>query len=107
MASFFSSFGFSAENEPERNIFIPQKIRIEGLKKIEREAVLTQVSIRVGQMLTNKILHQDILSIYQMKFLKQSQLSETEIMSLHLELLKNQQSVQLTSLEMMKSLMMT
>ena len=26
------------------------------------------MSIRVGQMLTNKILHQDILSIYRMKF---------------------------------------
>ena len=68
MALLFSSFSFSAEIGPERNIFIPQKIRIEGLKKIEREAVLTQISIRAGQMLTNKILHQDILSIYQMKF---------------------------------------
>lgn len=52
----------------EKDYFKVSDIKIEGLKKVEKEAVLERISIKSGQVLTNYLLKRDIEKIYILKY---------------------------------------
>ncbi|OFZ46514.1 MAG: outer membrane protein assembly factor BamA [Bdellovibrionales bacterium RIFOXYB1_FULL_37_110] len=53
---------------PTKNIFKIQSITIQGLKKVEKEAVLEKISSKEGMVLDNYLLRKDIKKIYDMKY---------------------------------------
>ncbi len=53
---------------PERNLFTINKIRIDGLKKIEPESILQKISSAPKKTITNHDLQSDIKRIYSMRF---------------------------------------
>ncbi|EQC49988.1 POTRA domain-containing protein [Bacteriovorax sp. DB6_IX] len=62
------SFAAAGEIGPEKSLFKIKDIVIDGLKKVEREAVLEKISARKGMTLTNYILKRDIQKIYRLKY---------------------------------------
>jgi len=63
-----NSLVFSMELGPEKNLFKVSDIKIQGLKKVEREAVLERISTKKGQELSNYSLKKDIEKIYNLKY---------------------------------------
>ena len=53
---------------PKKRLFRISSIRITGIKKVEKEAILEKISARVGMNLDNYLLKSDIEKIYGMKF---------------------------------------
>ncbi len=53
---------------PEKTLFKIKKIKIEGLRKIEPEAILDKIKSSPGKRVTNYQLRSDIKKIYQMQF---------------------------------------
>ncbi|GAB4013672.1 MAG: outer membrane protein assembly factor BamA [Bdellovibrio sp.] len=53
---------------PRKNLFRVDDIRVEGLKKVEKEAVLERINTKKGMMLDNYILRKDIERIYSLKY---------------------------------------
>ncbi len=53
---------------PEKTLFKIQKIKIEGLRKIEPEAILDKIKSSPGRRITNYQLRSDIKKIYEMQF---------------------------------------
>ncbi len=53
---------------PRKNLFKIDGIEVQGLKKVEREAVLEKISARKGMRLDNYLLKRDLEKIYAMKF---------------------------------------
>ncbi|EQC47275.1 outer membrane protein assembly factor BamA [Bacteriovorax sp. Seq25_V] len=69
--SFFLSLNslvFAMELGPEKDLFKVSDIKIQGLKKVEKEAVLERISTKKGQELTNYSLKKDIEKIYNLKY---------------------------------------
>ena len=50
-----------------KNLFTVDEIQVEGVKKVEPEAILEKVAVRVGMQLDNHLVRKDIQSIYGMK----------------------------------------
>lgn len=53
---------------PKKNLFKIDSIKIRGIKKVEREAILEKISSKKGMVLDNYILRKDIQKIYKMKY---------------------------------------
>ena len=53
---------------PKKNLFKIDEIQIEGIKKVEKEAILERVHSRKGMMLDNYLLRKDIQRIYGLKY---------------------------------------
>jgi outer membrane protein insertion porin family len=53
---------------PKRDLFVIDDIRVEGLRKVEREAILDRIGAKPGEMLTNYLLRDDIQRIYSLKY---------------------------------------
>lgn len=53
---------------PRKKLFRISSIRITGVKKVEKEAILEKISSRAGMVLDNYLLKSDIEKIYGMKF---------------------------------------
>lgn len=53
---------------PKKTLFKVDEVSIEGLKKVESEAVLEKITARKGVVLTNYILKKDIEKIYNLKY---------------------------------------
>lgn len=67
--SLYSSSAFSyLELGSEKNYFKVSAIKFEGLKKVEKEAVLERISTKVGNQVTNYSLKKDIEKIYNLKY---------------------------------------
>jgi outer membrane protein insertion porin family len=64
------SLSFASEQSigPRKNLFKVDEILIEGTKKVEAEAILDRISAKVGSVLDNYTLKQDIERIYALKF---------------------------------------
>jgi outer membrane protein insertion porin family len=66
---FLFSTLYSAENlGPRKNLFTIKKIEIEGLKKVEKEAVLEKLGAKEGMVLDNYLLRSDVQKIYGLKY---------------------------------------
>jgi len=65
---FVTSIALAQEIGPEKNLFKIKDIKIEGLKKVEKEAVVEKIVSRKGLVLTNYILKKDIQKIYRLKY---------------------------------------
>ncbi len=63
-----TSVVFGQEIGPEKNLFKIGGIRIDGLKKVEKEAVIDKIASKKGSVLTNYILKKDIQKIYKLKY---------------------------------------
>jgi outer membrane protein insertion porin family len=50
------------------NLFRVDQIQLEGIKKVEREAVLQKISSQKGRVLTNYALRSDLKAIYALKY---------------------------------------
>jgi outer membrane protein insertion porin family len=53
---------------PKRRLFKIDRIKVEGTKKVEVEAILEKISSRKGLVLDNYLLRKDIQKIYRMKY---------------------------------------
>ena len=53
---------------PRRNLFKIDGIDVQGIKKVEKEAILEKVHSRKGLKLTNYLLRKDIQRIYSLKY---------------------------------------
>ena len=53
---------------PRQNLFRVDGIEVEGLKKVEKEAVLERINTKKGMMLDNYLLRKDIERIYSLKY---------------------------------------
>jgi len=53
---------------PRRSLFKMDGVDVEGLKKVERQAILEKVGSRAGMMLDNYLLRKDIEKIYALKY---------------------------------------
>ncbi len=53
---------------PRRNLFKLEAVEVEGLKKVEKQAILEKVGSRTGMMLDNYLLRKDIEKIYSLKY---------------------------------------
>ncbi len=53
---------------PAKDLFRVDDIKIEGLKKVESEAVLEKVHVKKGNILDNYLLRKDIVRIYTLKY---------------------------------------
>ncbi len=53
---------------PRVDLFKVENIEVRGLRKVEREAILDRVGVRVEMMLDNYLLREDIQRIYQLKY---------------------------------------
>lgn len=53
---------------PRQNLFKIKGIEVEGLKKVEKEAILEKIGSRVGMTLDNYLLKRDIEKIYSLKY---------------------------------------
>jgi outer membrane protein insertion porin family len=62
-----SAFGYQ-DLGPRRNLFKMDGVEVEGLKKVERQAILEKVGSRAGMMLDNYLLRKDIEKIYSLKY---------------------------------------
>ena len=63
------SFALALNNiGPKRKLFAPQQIIVEGIKKVEKEAILQKITIKKGKRFDNVTLKRDIEKIYSMKF---------------------------------------
>ena len=51
-----------------KDLFLIEEIRIEGVKKVEKEAVLEKIYSKKGMMLDNYLLKKDIERIYSMRY---------------------------------------
>lgn len=63
LTPFFTSWAIK-DFEP----FMVEKIQIDGLKKIESEAILEKIAVKKGQLATPELVDKDIRVIYEMKF---------------------------------------
>lgn len=53
---------------PRNNLFKVDVIEVEGIKKVEKEAVLEKIGTREGMVLSNYLLRKDIEKIYSLKY---------------------------------------
>ncbi|WP_290734439.1 outer membrane protein assembly factor BamA [Halobacteriovorax sp. JY17] len=53
---------------PKKNLFKIDEIQIEGIKKVEKEAILERIHSRKGMMLDNYLLRKDIQRVYSLKY---------------------------------------
>lgn len=53
---------------PRKNLFKVDDIRVDGLKKVEKEAVLERINVKRGMVLDNYLLRKDIERIYSLKY---------------------------------------
>ena len=53
-----------------KNLFRVDQILVEGVKKVEPEAILNKVAVRRGMVVDNYLIRKDIQRIYQMKHFK-------------------------------------
>ncbi|WP_372652451.1 outer membrane protein assembly factor BamA [Halobacteriovorax sp.] len=53
---------------PKQDLFKISDIQIEGIKKVEKEAILERIHSRKGMMLDNYLLRKDIQRIYSLKY---------------------------------------
>jgi len=53
---------------PRKTLFKIQGIDVEGVKKVEKEAILEKIGARVGMQLDNYLLKRDIEKIYSLKY---------------------------------------
>lgn len=66
---FSSSNAFSQQDiGPKKDLFVIDQILINGVKKIEKEAILEKINSRPTMMLDNYLLKRDIQKIYDLKF---------------------------------------
>ncbi len=64
-----STATFGAENLGiKKDLFVVNEIRIDGIKKVEKEAILEKIVIKIGQTLDNYTLRRDLQRIYEMKY---------------------------------------
>lgn len=75
----------STEIGPKKNLFRVERIRIDGIKKIEEEAILEKIGVRRGMVLDNHLLHKDLQKIYGLKYF--------ESVEAHHEVYKGQQTL--------------
>ncbi|MCY4523158.1 MAG: outer membrane protein assembly factor BamA [Halobacteriovoraceae bacterium] len=66
----FLFFGFAlAENlGPVENFFRVDEIRVKGIKKVEKEAILEKINAQVGKRIDNYSLKKDLEKIYSLKY---------------------------------------
>ena len=65
----FSFMGFAADDlGPRKNLFKIDKIQINGLKRVEKEAILEKIGSRPGMELDNYLLQEDLKTIYSLKY---------------------------------------
>lgn len=65
----FSKLTFAVENlGPKKNLFKVDEIQILGLKRVEKEAVIEKLSIKIGTMVDNYQIDKEIRNIYSLKF---------------------------------------
>jgi len=53
---------------PRKNLFKVDSIKISGIKKVEKEAILEKIGVRPGIVLDNYLLRKDLGKIYSMKY---------------------------------------
>lgn len=53
---------------PRNNLFKIHKVLIQGVKKVEKEAILEKISSKEGMVLDNYVLRKDIQKIYSLKY---------------------------------------
>ena len=53
---------------PRKNLFKIDDVKIRGLKKVEKEAILEKIGSRKGIILDNYLLKKDIQKIYSLKY---------------------------------------
>lgn len=53
---------------PKKNLFKVKKIKIDGVRKIEPEAILEKLSTTPGSILNNYVLRSDVKKVYNMKY---------------------------------------
>ena len=53
---------------PKKNLFKIDAIRVEGVKKVEKETVLKKISSRPRMILDNHVLRKDLQTIHQLKY---------------------------------------
>ena len=63
----FAALG-NADLGPKKNLFTIDVIRVEGVKKVEKETVLKKISSRPGMVLDSHLLRKDLQTIYQLKY---------------------------------------
>ena len=73
--------GFSRESEigPRKNLFRVDKIEFQGLKRVEREAVLGKIGVKEGMVLDNYLLLKDIEKIYGIKYFEHVQAERKKV----------------------------
>ena len=65
----FFEISFSAENlGPVKKLFKVDQIEISGLKRVEKEAVVEKLSIKIGTVVDNYQIDNEIRNIYSLKF---------------------------------------
>ncbi len=64
----FSQITYANLLGPSKDLFVVKSIRIDGLKKVEKEAVLDKINTRINQSVTNYGLKKDIERIYNLKY---------------------------------------
>lgn len=65
----FASTALAKTNLGKKSdFFVIDEIKIEGVKKVEPEAILEKIKSKKGLILSNYSLHEDITRIYQMKY---------------------------------------
>jgi outer membrane protein insertion porin family len=65
----FSQLTFAVENlGPAKKLFKVDQIEISGLRRVEKEAVLEKLSIKIGTIVDNYQVDKEIRNIYSLKF---------------------------------------
>ena len=64
----FSQISYSSDLGNSVDLFKVKKIKFEGNKKVESEAIVDRIRIRTGSMITNYDLREDIKRIYDMNY---------------------------------------
>ena len=62
------SISKSKEIGPVKKLFTVKKISFEGLSRIKRSTIESQIKAKVGDALTNKILNDDINNLFKLKY---------------------------------------
>ena len=69
----FSLFAFTAFSQsqpllgPKKNLFRVEQVKVEGARKVEPEAILDKMNARVGVVVDNYLIRNDLARIYDMK----------------------------------------
>ena len=57
---------------PKKNLFRIGDIKVIGIKKVEKEAILEKIGARKGMMLDTRLLKKDLEKIYSLKHFEHS-----------------------------------